>query len=103
MKKRYCIATVTDANFLVGAEILFYSFLRNNPWFEGDIVVIHDGLTAGDKARLDPFPNVHFHEVGKELLHHVGGVCRKIKHLNNKIIFADVMIGLLVANCLCSC
>lgn len=65
--RNYCIATVTDEAFLPGTIVLLSSFLRHNQWFTGDVVIIHDGLPAAARARLDRFPNVRFHAVGSPL------------------------------------
>jgi lipopolysaccharide biosynthesis glycosyltransferase len=62
-----CITTVTDEGFLPGTIVLLASFLRHNPWFTGDIVIIHDGLADAARARLQRFPNLRFHAVGGAL------------------------------------
>jgi lipopolysaccharide biosynthesis glycosyltransferase len=62
-----CITTVTDERFLPGTIVLLSSFLRHNTWFAGDIVIIHDGLPDAARARIDRFPNVRFHAVGRVL------------------------------------
>jgi lipopolysaccharide biosynthesis glycosyltransferase len=61
------VTTVTDAVYLPGTIVLLSSFLAHNPWFTGDIVVIHDGLSEHDRKRLARFPNLRFHPVGAEL------------------------------------
>ncbi|MFT5668367.1 MAG: lipopolysaccharide biosynthesis glycosyltransferase, partial [Vicingaceae bacterium] len=38
------IVTVTDENFYLGTQVMFYSFLKHNSNFEGDLVVIHHQL-----------------------------------------------------------
>jgi lipopolysaccharide biosynthesis glycosyltransferase len=58
-----CIATITDDGYLPGTLVLLSSFLRCNPLFRGDIVVIHDGLSEEGKARLEHFPNLRFHTI----------------------------------------
>lgn len=58
---------MTDAAFLPGTVVLLSSFLRHNPWFTGDIVIIHDGLPDAARARLQRFPNLRFHAVGAVL------------------------------------
>lgn len=55
---------MTDAGFLPGTIVLLTSFLRHNPWFAGDLVIIHDGLPDAAQARLQQFPNLRFHLVG---------------------------------------
>jgi hypothetical protein len=58
---------VTDAGFLPGTIVLLSSFLRHNPWFTGDIVIIHDGLPEAARAWLHRFPNLRWHAVGNGL------------------------------------
>jgi lipopolysaccharide biosynthesis glycosyltransferase len=58
---------VTDEGFLPGTVVLLSSFLHHNPWFIGDIVIIHDGLPEASRARLDRFPNMRWHAIGNEL------------------------------------
>ncbi|OHU89145.1 MULTISPECIES: glycosyltransferase family 8 protein [Pseudoalteromonas] len=60
MKKAYCLATVTCDNFALGTEVLIYSFLKYNPWFDGDIVVFIDHLSSANKARLSAHYPVKF-------------------------------------------
>ena len=47
-------ATVTSPEFLLGTRVMLDSFLAENPWFEGEIVVIHDRL---DEAQARHRPN----------------------------------------------
>jgi lipopolysaccharide biosynthesis glycosyltransferase len=42
----YALATLTDDNYILGTKILIYSFLKYNPWFTGDIVIIFDKLST---------------------------------------------------------
>jgi len=48
----YCLVTISDAAFSIATEVLLYSFLKYNPWFQGDLIVIADGLPAAHRARL---------------------------------------------------
>ena len=41
---KLCLATVTTEAFVPGTLVMLHSFLKVNPWFEGDLVIIHDGL-----------------------------------------------------------
>lgn len=36
-----CICTITDNNFIIGAMTMIYSFLKNNKWFDGDIIIFY--------------------------------------------------------------
>ena len=37
----YCLCTITDNNFVIGAISMLYSFLKINKWFDGDIVIFY--------------------------------------------------------------
>jgi UDP-glucose:(glucosyl)LPS alpha-1,3-glucosyltransferase len=69
--QRFAIVTVTDTNYLVGTQVLFYSFLKNNSWFEGDIIVIENDLTTIEKQSLSQFPNIKFISPSKVLLERI--------------------------------
>ncbi len=58
---RICFATVTNEAFAVAAEVLLYSFIKFNPWFDGDIVVVETGdLSADTRKRLDSIYPVRY-------------------------------------------
>jgi lipopolysaccharide biosynthesis glycosyltransferase len=44
--KSSCLATVVSDPFVYGAVVMLASFRRENPWFEGDIVILHDDTTS---------------------------------------------------------
>lgn len=50
--KRYCIATATTEGYLPGTVVTVASFLAHHPGFDGDVVVIHDGLSAAGRQSL---------------------------------------------------
>lgn len=49
---KLALATVATESFLPGTRVLIASFLKHHPGFDGDILVIHDGLPSGHIARL---------------------------------------------------
>jgi len=63
----YAIATVTDNSFIRGTTVLLFSFFEQNPWFQGDIIIIENDLTEVNRKLLFTFPNVKFKIVNKEL------------------------------------
>lgn len=65
------LATVTDTNYLLGTQILLYSFLRNNPWFKGEIVIIESDLSIEEKKLLQRFPNLRFERPSEILLQRI--------------------------------
>ena len=50
---RVCFATATTESFVPGALTAVGSFLQQHPCFEGDVVVIHDGLPRESQAYLE--------------------------------------------------
>ena len=82
-----CIATVTDDAYTPGTVVLFSSFLRHNPWFRGDLVVIQAQLSERSRAQLAQFPNVRFHSITAALDERLAtlashpAVGRKLTHL----------------------
>ena len=47
-----CLATVTSEGFLPGTLVMVASFLKEHPGFDGDVAVIHDGLSDEAKTCL---------------------------------------------------
>ena len=37
--KNFCLYTAVNDTFIDGALVMLYSFLKNNSWFDGDIIV----------------------------------------------------------------
>ena len=50
--KPVCLATAATECFVPGTLVLIDSFLRRHPRFDGEIVVIHDGLSEEARAVL---------------------------------------------------
>ncbi len=84
MDNRYGIATVTDENYIRGTEALLYSFLKNNPWFKGDIVIIHDQLQNSCKRRLRYFPNTYFVQIDEVLKESISLLINEIPELEDR-------------------
>jgi lipopolysaccharide biosynthesis glycosyltransferase len=51
--RRYCMVTISDAEFSIASEVLIYSFLKYNPWFKGELLIIADDLPDDHKCRLE--------------------------------------------------
>ncbi len=61
-----CLTTLLDDNFLIGARVFLSSFLRHNPWFDHDFVVIDCGLSEESKEiLLAAYPKTIFQKVNK--------------------------------------
>lgn len=46
------LVTVSSPDFRIGTEVMLASFLAANPWFAGDILVLHSRLSDADQAAL---------------------------------------------------
>jgi lipopolysaccharide biosynthesis glycosyltransferase len=67
-EKTSCVATVVSDPFVYGAIVMLASFRRENPWFDGDFVILHDDtyspLSQKNRELISrTAPNVKFHAV----------------------------------------
>ena len=65
--ERTALVTVSDDRFVPGTLVMASSFLRHNPWFTGDIYVIHEGLSQEGRGRLARVPRVRTRPVSPRL------------------------------------
>jgi alpha-N-acetylglucosamine transferase len=65
------LATVTTNSFLPGTLVMLHSFRKHNPWFTGDIVLIHDQLSAESVEQLE---GCRFQRVSGDLSRRVDAV-----------------------------
>ena len=73
---KICLATATTDSFVPGTLVTLRSFLKHHPRFDGDIVVIHDNLSAENRARLTAAINgVRFEPVSPGLRTRLAGLC----------------------------
>lgn len=78
----HCLLTITDDGFIDGTEMLVFSFLRHNPWFEGRILVLAGGpLGEASKARLRALAKVEFIAPGADLDARVASLTQAIPAL----------------------
>jgi hypothetical protein len=79
---RDCLVTITDDGFAAGTELLVFSFLRYNPWFRGDVIVLVGGaLGAHRRERLQALAPVHFAEPGADLVARVDTLAQTFPEL----------------------
>lgn len=78
------LVTVTNALYIEGTEVLFQSFLQNNPGFEGDLLVIHDGLSKLLQERLLQLFPITFVNVSSELKGSVKKLVAQQPHYANR-------------------
>ena len=63
-----CFVTATTESFVPGTIVTISSFLKHHPFFDGDIVVIHDALPALQRQRVNEIcGEVRFEQVSAEL------------------------------------
>ena len=67
MAKKNVLVTVTDSNFLPGSIVMIYSFLQQNPWFDGEIVVFADKIGSRKKQFFEIFDRVRFVRISPEI------------------------------------
>lgn len=78
----HCLLTITDDGFIDGTEMLVFSFLRHNPWFEGRILVLAGGpLGEASKARLRALANIEIIAPGADLDARVASLTQAIPAL----------------------
>jgi lipopolysaccharide biosynthesis glycosyltransferase len=70
-RKKLAIATVCTPSFLPGTLVTLHSFLRHNPWFKGDILIIHHQLPTEFQALLGRLGSVRFLPVSSALMERV--------------------------------
>ena len=63
-----CLVTGTTDDFVPGTLAMLGTFLKHHPRFDGDVVVVHDGLSAASREALAPlFGRLRFEPVSPEL------------------------------------
>jgi lipopolysaccharide biosynthesis glycosyltransferase len=67
-RPKMAIATVCTPNFLPGTLVTLHSFLRHNPWFDGEILIIHEQLPEEMQALLVGLGKTRFLAVRPDLL-----------------------------------
>jgi lipopolysaccharide biosynthesis glycosyltransferase len=50
-----CLATVADKNFLIGFEVMLYSFIKNNSWFKEEVIIVSNDLGEKDLKKIKSF------------------------------------------------
>lgn len=69
---KICLATVTTKEFIPATLVMLHSFLKHNPWFKGEIVIIHDDLEIIYRQYLEIcFNRVKFFPVSSQLKTHL--------------------------------
>jgi lipopolysaccharide biosynthesis glycosyltransferase len=70
------VVSVTTEDYLPGTLVTLSSFLTHNPWFNGDLLVIHDQLDSTHRQHLnDRFDRIRFVQVSPDLEARVHDLC----------------------------
>ncbi len=74
-KDSFCVVTVVTEYYIPGALVTLYSFQRCNRWFNGDFIVLHDGLNqTQQKIFKEIFSNIKFVQVSNRLSNWIKGM-----------------------------
>lgn len=64
---KLCFCTLVTPGFVLGGAVTLHSFLAQNPWFEGDLIVLAEDLGEDDVQRLKVDPRVQVRPVPADL------------------------------------
>ena len=77
-----CFATAATESFVPGAVVTIGSFRRHHPDFDGDVVVIHDGLAQEQQESMQAAcGDIRFEEASAELRQRLDALGRAEPHL----------------------
>jgi len=79
----YCIVTITCDDFCAGTEVLLYSFLQHNPWFQGAINIVIAELSEACRERLRSIYPVQFVQASNQLITKIDILKTHYKHLKD--------------------
>ena len=78
-----CLLTATTDGFLPGTLVMLHSFLKHHPNFDGDIVVIEDGLSDASREILAAsFRQLRFEPVSSAMRERVARLCAQRPELS---------------------
>jgi lipopolysaccharide biosynthesis glycosyltransferase len=84
-KAKICIVTATTVNFIQWTMVMIHSFLRTNPWFNGEIFVICDELPEAHVADLKLFRQIKLVAPSSILKTKLDNLCRANPKFTNLI------------------
>ncbi len=80
---KYCLVTVTTESYSLWTEVMIFSFVKSNVWFDGDIFIISNDLTSETKKKYAIFPNIIFKEPTNMLIEKVTNLSNRIPGFKN--------------------
>lgn len=78
-----CLATVTSESYFQWTMTMLYSFIRNNPWFKNDIVLICKDLPSEIIRDFKFFKRVKFIEPSIELINQIDLLADEVPKFND--------------------
>jgi lipopolysaccharide biosynthesis glycosyltransferase len=70
-----CVVTVTTDSFVVGTLVTLDSFLKNNSWFAGEVVIVCNELSEQNRELLKLiYDKITFLKASNELLRRIAGI-----------------------------
>lgn len=78
------LITVTSQSFVLGTLVMLHSFRRHNPWFGGDILVLHHRLPGSSRRLLEKATGARLVPVSRELQAQVGELVLARPELNDR-------------------
>jgi hypothetical protein len=85
VSQKIALATVVSEDFLPGALVMISSFMARNPWFRGDVIIIHETLSDDATGVLvDSFPKVIMHPMAEPLRLRLNAVAEAVPWIGTK-------------------
>jgi len=85
MNKQYALFTSTSDEFFAGTCVALYSFIKHNPWFDSDIIVVSEDLSDDRKATLEAsFARLKVHAVDQRLIKQAANLRSAFPALGNR-------------------
>lgn len=86
-ESRYCasstVVTITDTAFLPATELMLHSFLEQNAWFHGKLVVLVDNTRNPVYQRLKRFPSLELQVPSRRLRRRIQRLKRTLPSLDD--------------------
>lgn len=82
---KYALATVTTENYVQWTMVMIYSFLKSNPWFTGDFVIISDNLSEKSLSGLSLFPRIVIEKPSETLSKKLAELCAELPDFSKRI------------------
>jgi len=82
---KFALATVTTENYVQWSMVMIHSFLKSNPWFTGDIVIISNDLSEKSLYDLNIFPGIIIEKPSEILNQQLEQLCAEMPNFSKLI------------------